>query len=250
MAHFIAYHKIDEYGEYSERGNEFRHYSGKPLSTLEKMIGETIWVISGRRIAGRNKYKLEAVFTPSRIKNAPPGRTISGSGKSFSPPIDLTECAWLNTLLFEQGNFRFGLTQTHTASVIAGLMSLRDGGPVFGLAEEVPDTDSLFEGAVREIFVNAYERNPVAREKCIAHYGPICKVCEFDFEAVYGELGKGFIHVHHLRDLATIRTRYKVDPIADLRPVCANCHAMLHRTVPAMKISRLKRAIERQRTGV
>jgi hypothetical protein len=247
MAHFIAYHKIDEWGEYSESGGTFRHYSGKPRSTLQRMIGETVWVISGRRLQRQKIYKLEAVFTPSKIREQDSGRTISGRGRSFSPSVDITPLAWLEALLFEQGNFRFGLNQTQDARVIAGLLALRDGEPVDGLAEEISDSASLFEGASRQIFVNAYERNQIARRKCIEHYGPICKVCEFDFGAVYGEIGQGFIHVHHLKDLSTIGARYEVNPIADLRPVCPNCHAMLHRTVPAMTLARLKRVIVARR---
>ena len=38
----------------------------------------------------------------------------------------------------------------------------------------------------------------------------------------------GFIHVHHLRPLSEIRGEYMVDPVADLCPVCPNCHAVIH----------------------
>ena len=87
------------------------------------------------------------------------------------------------------------------------------------------------EGAVRQITVNAYERNLQARAACIAHWGLACIVCDFDFEAFYGPIGRGYIHVHHLRPLAEIGTIYVLDSIADLRPVCPNCHAMIHRRV-------------------
>lgn len=97
----------------------------------------------------------------------------------------------------------------------------------FELPEEVPET--LIEGAKKTITVNAYERNPAARNACIKEYGVVCTVCNFDFEAFYGHRGKGFIHVHHLRSLAGVGQEYEVDPINDLRPVCPNCHAMLHR---------------------
>lgn len=97
----------------------------------------------------------------------------------------------------------------------------------FELPEEVPD--SLTEGAKRTIIVNAYERNPAARNACIKEHGVTCVVCDFNFEKFYGERGKGFIHVHHLRSLADVGQEYEVDPIKDLRPVCPNCHAMLHR---------------------
>ena len=97
------------------------------------------------------------------------------------------------------------------------------------IAEEVACTEPLVEGATKRISVNAYERNPAARAKCIHHYGATCIVCAFDFAEAYGERGDGYIQVHHLVPLSDVRKEYEVDPIADLRPVCANCHAMLHR---------------------
>jgi 5-methylcytosine-specific restriction protein A len=45
--------------------------------------------------------------------------------------------------------------------------------------------------------------------------------------------------VHHLRPLAEIGAEYVLDPEVDLRPVCPNCHAMLHRTRPPMSIEAL-----------
>lgn len=97
----------------------------------------------------------------------------------------------------------------------------------FELAEEVPE--SLVEGARKTITVNSYERNSAARNACIKEYGVCCSVCEFNFEEFYGERGSGYIHVHHLVAIADIGQEYEVDPIKDLRPVCPNCHAMLHR---------------------
>jgi 5-methylcytosine-specific restriction enzyme A len=86
-----------------------------------------------------------------------------------------------------------------------------------------------FEGATMPVMVNAYERDPDARAACIAHYGICCLVCGFDFEAQYGERGKGMIDVHHVKPLAEVGQGYKVDPIEDLRPVCPNCHTIIHR---------------------
>lgn len=96
----------------------------------------------------------------------------------------------------------------------------------FELPDEVPE--SLKEGAKKTITVNAYERNNAARNACIKHYGLECAVCGFSFKASYGERGEGFIHVHHLVAIADIGEEYEVDPIEHLRPVCPNCHAMLH----------------------
>ena len=52
----------------------------------------------------------------------------------------------------------------------------------------------------------------------------------------YGEVAEGLIHVHHLRSLSEVGEEYIVDPIADLRPVCPNCHAVLHTRTPPFSI--------------
>ena len=90
------------------------------------------------------------------------------------------------------------------------------------------DSAVLSEGAVSKIYVNHYERDKQARTKCIEHYGCRCAVCGFDFAKVYGPIGQDKIHVHHLVPLSTIRKEYKIDPVQDLRPVCPNCHLIIH----------------------
>jgi len=99
------------------------------------------------------------------------------------------------------------------------------------------------EGSVKTVNVNYYERNPVARKLCIDHYGCSCVVCGFDFLEKYGNLGQDFIHVHHLLEISTIGKKYKVSPIKDLRPVCPNCHSMLHKKRPAYSIEELSEII-------
>lgn len=110
----------------------------------------------------------------------------------------------------------------------------------FGSPEEVSSYTTHLEGRVRQVLVNSYERNPKARAKCIAHYGAVCSVCSFNFGKAYGKIGEGFIHVHHLKEISSIAKEYEVDPIEDLRPVCPNCHAMLHTQRPALTIEMLK----------
>jgi predicted HNH restriction endonuclease len=105
--------------------------------------------------------------------------------------------------------------------------------------------EELFEGVKRTVIVNLYERNAKARKQCIEHWKAICAVCGFDFEDFYGEIGKGFIHVHHLTPVSQIGELYQVDPINDLIPVCPNCHSMIHRYEPPLTVDELKIAIER-----
>jgi 5-methylcytosine-specific restriction protein A len=108
------------------------------------------------------------------------------------------------------------------------------------LAEELSQPEKFCEGAKTTVTINAYERSPKARAACIAHYGFKCAVCGFDFVEAYGSIGEGFIHVHHHVPIGRLGAEYRIDPIEDLIPVCPNCHAMLHRTEPALTIEQLR----------
>jgi 5-methylcytosine-specific restriction enzyme A len=110
--------------------------------------------------------------------------------------------------------------------------------------DEVTSTGVLREGAVSQVSVNAYERNPAARRRCIEHYGTSCFICGFNFGKVFGELGKGFIHVHHLRPLSEIGEDYEVDPVQDMRPVCPNCHAIIHRRSTPLSIKEMESLLQ------
>jgi putative restriction endonuclease len=114
------------------------------------------------------------------------------------------------------------------------------------IPEEITDTKHLYEGAVRSISVNAYERSTIAREKCILHFGCVCSACGMNLADVYGEIAQGHIHVHHLRQLSEINTEYQVDPIKDLRPVCPNCHAIIHMSNPPYTVEQVKAFIQKQ----
>lgn len=96
------------------------------------------------------------------------------------------------------------------------------------------------EGGKQLVSSYQYERNPDARRDCINYYGPDCHVCGFNFGQVFGDIGEGFIHVHHLTPLSDYDGEHEIDPIEDLRPVCPNCHAMLHRTSPPYSIAELQ----------
>jgi 5-methylcytosine-specific restriction protein A len=102
------------------------------------------------------------------------------------------------------------------------------------------------EGAVHQVLVNAYERDRAARQACISHYGLACVVCGLEFDDRYGPLGAGFIHVHHIVPLSELGADYRLDPVQDLRPVCPNCHTMLHRQRPPLSVEGLRMALREQ----
>lgn len=100
------------------------------------------------------------------------------------------------------------------------------------------------EGTAFEIRATRYERSAINRRLCIDKLGMKCSVCGFDFAASYGELGRGFIHVHHVVPVSKIGPNYRIDPERDLVPVCPNCHCMLHRSNPPLMPSELKKVLE------
>jgi predicted HNH restriction endonuclease len=109
----------------------------------------------------------------------------------------------------------------------------------------------FIEGSLRRMAVNAYERNPEAREACLVHYGTSCMLCGFNFGKAYGPAAEGFIHVHH-----TVMVKekggkkYEIDPIRDLRPVCPNCHSVIHIKAKPYAIREVREMVTKhRRTG-
>lgn len=114
------------------------------------------------------------------------------------------------------------------------------------IPEEVDSAETYPEGAVRHVWVNAYERSGEARRRCIAHYGARCAICGFDFAATYGPIAADYIHVHHIRPLASLGADYDVDPITDLIPVCPNCHAVIHLRTPPLTPNQVRALASRR----
>ena len=100
---------------------------------------------------------------------------------------------------------------------------------IFSEDEVATNPELLPEGDLVELHVTKHERNPELRRRCIEIHGWICKGCGLDFKEKYGELGVDFIEVHHLYPISQIEGEHDVDPKKDLVPLCANCHAMIHR---------------------
>lgn len=103
---------------------------------------------------------------------------------------------------------------------------------------------SIEEGDKISMIVNKYERAPKNRSACIKIHGAICQVCGFDFAKKYGDIGNGFIHVHHLTPLSSAGRKHKINPKDDLCPVCPNCHEMLHKRTPPFSINEMRNFIQ------
>lgn len=105
---------------------------------------------------------------------------------------------------------------------------------------------SYHEGREYEVRGIRYERDREARSRCIDFYGCRCQVCGMSFEEVYGEIGKGYIEVHHIVPISERGGDYMVDPIRDLIPLCSNCHSIIHRLDNPSDIGSLKQLFSSQ----
>jgi len=93
------------------------------------------------------------------------------------------------------------------------------------------------EGAQSTKNTKTYERSKILRDYAIQYYSKgehiSCSACSFDFYSFYGEIGKGFIEIHHKKPVfqyseveGEMFLKHAVDNVA---PVCSNCHRMIHR---------------------
>jgi 5-methylcytosine-specific restriction protein A len=131
----------------------------------------------------------------------------------------------------------------HQQTILSFALLLFDIEEITYTVEE--DSYGLSEGSVHRVEINKYERSRLNRKICIDFHGTKCKICGFDFYHTYGELGKGFIHVHHIKPVSEIGPDYKINPIRDLIPVCPNCHAMIHRSSDTLEVDEILKIIKR-----
>ncbi|MBE2287512.1 MAG: hypothetical protein IAE77_28915 [Prosthecobacter sp.] len=101
--------------------------------------------------------------------------------------------------------------------------------------EAAEDAASSTEGRLIETWSSRRERDPANRALCLTAHGYRCAVCAMSFAEEYGVIGEGFIHIHHEQPLASSDDTVgaKQDPVTLMKPVCPNCHAMLHRGLNA-----------------
>lgn len=102
---------------------------------------------------------------------------------------------------------------------------------------EMNEVIKLVEGKEMEQLILRRERNIKARDRAIELHGVSCSVCGVNFEDIYGELGKNFIEIHHIKPISNQKGEYEINPEKDLIPVCSNCHSMLHRQINGENVS-------------
>ena len=104
--------------------------------------------------------------------------------------------------------------------------------------ELIEEDIEIQEGRKRQTKSTAYERSAAVRKAAIEYYRRkdghiVCVICNFDFYEVYGDRGKDFIEIHHETPLYETdgeeRTIFLSEAVKNVKPVCSNCHRIIHR---------------------
>jgi len=188
------------------------------------------------------------LFRSYNLKGKDPGKELSDRIRAEIRAAAENECPFKkqnwnrdeNKKIYEK--WKKSNENTIQVTLIKNSEDTLDTSPLNLFPDEIEsNNEKYFEGALKRITVNAFERDPKARKKCIEAHGLNCIICGYNFEEKYGEIGKGFIHVHHIKPLSEIGEEYEIDPIKDLCPICPNCHAMLHSQKPPYSIEEAKK---------
>lgn len=95
----------------------------------------------------------------------------------------------------------------------------------------------ISEGKIEVKENKARERSKALRDAAILYYSQLgklkCKVCGFCFEDMYGDIGKNFIEIHHERPICKYENSGNIqfisEAVKNVKPLCSNCHRMIHR---------------------
>lgn len=117
----------------------------------------------------------------------------------------------------------------------------------FILEEEISAGSTQVEERRRLRMHERVERVAADPKKIKKLKGFDCEVCGFNFEEVYGELGREFIEAHHLVPIGTLDAGLSrsVDLVQDFAVLCANCHRMAHRLEDPSDLATLKSYLTR-----
>lgn len=134
---------------------------------------------------------------------------------------------------------------------------LSDGLKAYKKAFLYDENLIISEGQSSQVNIKKLERSSKLRQFAINKFtkdGKIkCKVCGFDFEENYGETGKGFIEIHHIKPIFSFtendNEKTLKDALKNLVPLCSNCHRMIHKKPKhPITLNNLKKIFKLNRT--
>ena len=202
-------------------------------------------LISEMARSNAEQRQLFATFAQS-LKNRTAAVQLNIDDTEYDPCKPITWPEWWNKILFgmkivgvkveHQGRYELA----NVVDPICGFVGMTLALLPLEIESDEEELAGEAEGQSNRVEVNRYERSLLNRAACIDIHGLNCAVCQMDFGSVYGDIGHGYIHVHHVNPLASMSTVYVLNPAKDLVPVCPNCHSMLHRRDPPFSVEELR----------
>lgn len=128
----------------------------------------------------------------------------------------------------------------------------KTASPTGGLKQAQRVATEFAEGERSRREAAFFKRNPRLRAEAIATYGYKCRGCLKTLSEIYGRIGEGYIEIHHLNPLgerSESGSEVVNTTVADVIPLCANCHRMVHRRRPALTLDELQDAMREQQAG-
>ena len=210
---------------------------GKGSSEIEELskLLNTLGLARGQAGQGTYRNANGAYMKVMNFRRFDPHFTSAGK-KGLSHGNRLEEAVWND----------FANEPAKLASVAAAIRATLTSDEGQKLAQDLP-VDDDFEAAEGKVLTAVHRRRERNRtliekrkQKALNETGDLrCEGCGMSFEERYGEVGRGFIEVHHTRPVHQLKPGDKTR-ISELALVCANCHRMIHRRRPWLSISDLK----------
>ncbi len=256
----------------------------RKLPIIKQAIGNIVWLIEGVQSKKDTLFLLHGAYTAKDVNsgvasvgengkpqfwldakdvesdvlgfNGSEGHVISGDKILAFNALPLNDLAWFISLKKSQANFSLGFNRINDSLALEELEKLLSKTNTRPIKEFV-DVDfldvgqSASEGNAKLITHISRERNAAiikVKKGAVlkATKKLCCEVCDFDFKAVYGDLGDGFCEVHHLKPLAESKGAVETK-LEDLAIICSNCHRIIHRQNPMLTIEGLAKQIQKIR---
>ena len=193
-------------------------------------------------LRGRNDDKFS-----QKVRNLTSHRTLIAKGlatreEGHNQPFKLTD----------EG---YELYRRHADAVTTLIdFSLDESGHILNELSEDIDVEVLNdlvirEGELRTRTVEYRTRSRELRNAATIRYSRngrlLCFACDFEFGMAYPGVGEGYIHVHHLKPVSFMRGEpmNMSKALDNVRPLCANCHQMVHTRTPPLEVAELRSII-------
>ena len=190
-------------------------------------------------LAGRNDTKFS-----QKVRNLTSHDTLTSRGLATketgrNKPFRITDTG--RELYLRHTDSLVTLTDFSLDDSAEGLIELAQDNDI-----EIIDDRIVREGELRTRTVEYRTRSSELRNAAIERYSQggrlNCRACHFEFARAYPGIGDGFIHIHHLKPVSFMRGEAinLSEALTNVRPLCANCHQMVHTERPPLSIAYLR----------